>query len=167
MLSVDGTDCRIFEPTPFSKKWFSHKFKGPGLRYEVGLAIQTGEIAWIHGPFPCGAHNDLSIFRLGLKKCLLPGERVEADAIYASDERCDGPFDYCSSTVQYESKFRVRARHETVNGRLKQFEILNQRFRHPKEKHHDVFMAVAVITQLNLQNGHPLFSVDYRTFNGN
>ena len=36
-ISLDGTDFRIQEPTPFDPKWFSHKFKGPGLRYEIGV----------------------------------------------------------------------------------------------------------------------------------
>jgi hypothetical protein len=39
-VTVDGTYFRINEPTDFSTKWFSHKFKGPGVRYEV--AISTG-----------------------------------------------------------------------------------------------------------------------------
>lgn len=43
-VSLDGADFKIEEPTPFSPKWFSHKFKGPGLRYEVGLCIRTGYI---------------------------------------------------------------------------------------------------------------------------
>lgn len=33
--SVDESDFRIFEPTPFSPKCHSHKFVGPGLRYEI------------------------------------------------------------------------------------------------------------------------------------
>ena len=39
LISIDGTDCQIQEPTPFSPKWFSHKFNGPGIRYEVGILI--------------------------------------------------------------------------------------------------------------------------------
>ena len=34
--SLDGTDFEIFEPEPFVS--FSHKFKGPGLRYEIDLS---------------------------------------------------------------------------------------------------------------------------------
>jgi len=41
-FSVDGTDCQIQEPLLFNAKWYSHKFKGPGLRYEVGVCISTG-----------------------------------------------------------------------------------------------------------------------------
>jgi hypothetical protein len=38
-MTIDGTDCRIWDPMPFSPKWYSHKFKCPGLRYKVGLCI--------------------------------------------------------------------------------------------------------------------------------
>ena len=77
-VSVDGTDFKIYEPKPFSKKWFSHKFKGAGLCYEVAVAIQTGHIVWTNGPFPAGV-PDINIFRQDLKKELMNGEQVEAD----------------------------------------------------------------------------------------
>ena len=32
-VSIDGTDFRIQEPSPFSSSWYSHKFKGPGVLY--------------------------------------------------------------------------------------------------------------------------------------
>jgi hypothetical protein len=82
---VDGTDFEIFEPSPFLSIWKSHKFKGPGLRYEVATCIQTGDIVWINGPFPCGKYPDLTIFRLGLLHMLEDGEMVEADAGYRGE----------------------------------------------------------------------------------
>ena len=62
-MSVDGTDCRIREPSPFNPMWYSHKFSGPGLRYEVGVSIHEEGIVWINGPFPCGSWPDLKIAR--------------------------------------------------------------------------------------------------------
>ena len=53
-MTVDGTDVMIWEPTPFSKMWYSHKFHGAELRYEIGMCIQTGDIVWVNGPFKCG-----------------------------------------------------------------------------------------------------------------
>ena len=47
LITVDGIDFRINEPKPFSKKWYSHKFHGPGLRYEIGVCIQTGDIYYL------------------------------------------------------------------------------------------------------------------------
>ena len=61
-MSVDGIDFKIKQPQNFDKKWFSHKFRGPGLCYEVALNIQTGDIVWSHGPFSPGAHTDLAFF---------------------------------------------------------------------------------------------------------
>jgi hypothetical protein len=56
---------------------------------------------------------------------------------------------------------RVRAHHETVNKRFKQWSCLLSRFRHDIGKHGDVFRCVAVLTQLAIENGEPLFEVEY------
>lgn len=61
--SVDGTDCRIYELTPFSKKLFSIRFNGPGLRCEIGLCIDHGEIICVHGPFAVGTYPDNNFLR--------------------------------------------------------------------------------------------------------
>jgi hypothetical protein len=167
LVSIDGTDFKIQEPKPegqpFSPAWYSHKYKGPGVRYEVGLAIRTGNIVWINGPFPCGDYSDTTIFRHGLANYLDVGERVEADKGYKGDDPalaktkdslwCDPLF----TDMQAE----VRARHETVNKRLKQFGILKQEYRHNLEDHGSVFRAIAVITQLSLELGEPLYEVEY------
>lgn len=60
-VSLDGTDFRIREPQPFNKKWYSHKFKGPGIRYEIGISIVEGDIVWAVGGVPCGEWSDLKI----------------------------------------------------------------------------------------------------------
>ena len=44
---------------PIWTSWFSHKFKGPGVQYEVGLGIQSGDIIRLNGPFPCGKWSDI------------------------------------------------------------------------------------------------------------
>jgi hypothetical protein len=49
-ISLDGTDCPIQEPQPFNKKYFSHKFHGPGLKYKIGVCITTGWVCWYNGP---------------------------------------------------------------------------------------------------------------------
>jgi hypothetical protein len=54
----------------------------------------------------------------------------------------------------------ARARHETVNGRFKQFNCLG-RFRHDKELHVYCFHAIAVITQIAITHGEPLYDIDY------
>ncbi len=55
---------------------------------------------------------------------------------------------------------RVRACHETLNGRLKNWWILSQVFRHHISMHGNVIRACAVLTQLTFENGEPLFEVE-------
>ena len=80
--SVNGTDFKIYDPSPFNATLHSHKFHGPGLRYEMGVAIDSGYIVWLHGPLPCGNHSHGCIFNVGLKKQLRGGENVVADGGY-------------------------------------------------------------------------------------
>jgi hypothetical protein len=56
---------------------------------------------------------------------------------------------------------RVRARHEMLNEWLKNWGILSQVFCHHITLHVDVFRACAVITQPTIENGEPLFEVEY------
>jgi hypothetical protein len=44
----------------FSEKFMSHKFKGNGLKYEVGVCIATGHVVWVHGPTRAG-QNDITL----------------------------------------------------------------------------------------------------------
>jgi hypothetical protein len=57
---------------------------------------------------------------------------------------------------------RVRARHKMLNGRLKNWGILSQVYRHNIMRHGKVFRACAVVTQLTIDNGEPLFEVEYK-----
>jgi hypothetical protein len=166
MTTVDGTDFRIYEPAPFSPGWYSHKFKGPGVRYEVALSINGGDIVHISGPFPCGIFPDITIFRNGLIGKLEDGEMVEADRGYRGEPtKIRVPVDYMDRE-QRKQKNRARARQETVNRRFKQYGILGQRFRshvsmQDLSAHKRVFEAIVVITQLEIDNGDKLFHVDF------
>jgi hypothetical protein len=159
-VSVDGTDFRVYEPSFFSKKWFSHKFTGPGIRYEVALCIQTGWIVWINGPFPCGDWPDLRIAREALVDALDRGEYYIADGGYYDGNQWSETPTGLNNFEQRQQKM-VRSRHETVNSRLKQWSALNRVFRHRLSKHSPVFRAVANILQLSIENGEPLFEIEY------
>jgi DDE superfamily endonuclease len=159
LMTVDGTDFPIFEPTQFSPAWYTKKFNGPGVRYEVAVAIGTGDICWIHGPFPAGAMNDITIFRVGLKRRLHQTERVWADKGYRGDIKCITPYDAISEAHRVEMGI-ARGRHETINGRLASWDCLNQVWRHSRDKHCDSFTSVAVITQLEQINGFRSFQVN-------
>ena len=58
----------------------------------------------------------------------------------------------------------VLSRHETVNKCMKQLGCLKQVFQTADDlayKHASAFRAVAVITQLSIDDGEPLFYVEY------
>jgi hypothetical protein len=152
-VSVDAADYRTYEWKPFWPGWFSPKFRGPGLRYEIALCIRTGDIVWSNGPFPCGRYPDIKIFRRDLIFELEDGE-VEADLGYRGETQ------YVKTPQPgNDVQARVQEQHETVNKCFKQWNCLSRVFRHQLERHQVVFGAVAVITQLALENGEPLFDV--------
>ena len=140
-ISVDGTDCRIEEPSPFSTAWYSHKFNGPGVRYEVAVSIHNGYVMWANGPYTCGRFPDQNIFNLGLSKMLGNKERVIADSGY-SGLKCLK--NYPGKPILHSR--RIRARNETVNRRFKHFNVLGKRFRHNVRLHSFCFHAVCNLT---------------------
>lgn len=160
-MSIDCTDFQIAEPIPFSDEWYCYKFRGPGLRYEVGLCIQTGDIVWINGPFKCGRWPDIKIFRRNLRQLLQPGEQVECDSGHRGEPSCRH-CDIIMNITDREAKQLVMARQEDMNADLKLFGCLKQVWRHDRHLHKYVFAAAAVLTQLsyNLQEG-PKFQVNY------
>jgi hypothetical protein len=107
--------------------------------------------------------NDVSIFRDALKSMLDPGERVEADDGYRGESpgyvKC--PKSIGTWPITEAMAAIVRRRHETVNKRFKQWGILKQVYRSDLSRHHQVFRVVAVVTQLAIENGEPLFALDY------
>jgi len=82
LLRIDGTDFRM---PNWGEHFFSHKFNGIALHYEVGLSIQLGEICWTYEPKPPRLYNDLQIFRMGLMLELDPNEKVVADGVYRAE----------------------------------------------------------------------------------
>ena len=112
MMSVDGTDCPIEKK---GKRWYSHKFKKPGVRYEVGVAIKSGDIVWINRPYPCGEYPDLKIFQLALKFELDEDERVEADAGYRGEPKVKAAGPHYTNKCYKKMKKKVASRHKTVN----------------------------------------------------
>ena len=110
---------------------------------------------WVHGPFPCGSHSDLRIFRMKMKGALEVEECVIADGGYR-DSKCVNTADNPEKSHRFSF---IRARHETFNGRLRNFFVLSHRFRHSISRHSFCFHAVANITHLMVSNGDALFSI--------
>ena len=145
-VTVDGTDFRIKDPSPFSTSWYSHKYKGPGVRYEVAICIATGWIVWFSGPYRCGSWPDLSIARDGLHFMLEDGERYIADGGY----KCEEALIPDDAVTFYERYYMssARARHETINQLFKQWKIIGNRFSRDPSKHGLFAHSIANIVQL-------------------
>ena len=166
IMSVDGTDFRIWEPKhptlPIDTGYCSHKFKHAALKYEVAISVATGRCVWISGPHR-GGKGDLTIMREGLMKKVKAGKLVIADRGYNTS--MDGEMEKMATPngmdVPEVAKFksRQRARHETFNGRLKHFCCLKDTFRHDIAKHQWALEAVAVTVQFQIDNGSPLFKL--------
>ena len=136
------------EPRPFDPCWFSHKFKGPGLRYKVGICIQTGEIVWVNGPYPCGSWPDLRIARDKIIYLVDQDEKILADGGYQDGE--DGFFETPTghNNPDQVMKQLARARHETVNRRFKVFNSMSRVWRHGRDLHSTAFMAIVNVTHM-------------------
>ncbi len=126
------------------------------------MDILAGKLVWIQGPYPAGKWPDIKIFTSCLANFLEPGERVEADDSYrghADKVKC--PKNDVNPAENLKMQGHVRASHETLNGRLKNWGIFSQVFRHNIRRHGEVFCACTTITQLTIDDGEPLFEVAY------
>jgi len=160
-MSVDGVHCRVNEPSNprYSKnpEFYSHKFKHSALDYEIGLSIFENKVVWINGPFPASMH-DITVFRSKLKSMIPDGKKVIADNGYNGEQCISAPNSHDPPELR-KFKSRARARHESFNSRLKNFKVLDEKFRHAIGKHQVIFESVCVICQYQLENGSPLFDV--------
>ena len=165
ILTVDGTHCPIKEPRKDpSSQWFSHKFNGPALAYEVAISIFHNKVVWINGPFKAG-ESDRQIFRKpgGLKEKIPLGKIVVADKGYTGEPQIiSTPNPYDTNEIK-KFKNRARARQETFNARLKRFAVLADRFRHGTKNemafHKSCFEACCILCQYEIETSNPLFTV--------
>ena len=56
---------------------------------------------------------------------------------------------------------RQRNRQETVNERFKNWGCMKKKFRHSFAKHCVCFQCVAILSQLAIEYGEELFTIDY------
>jgi hypothetical protein len=143
LISVDGTHCPIHEPrTDPSSKWYSHKFNGPGVSYELALAIHSNRLVWINGPFPASIH-DITIFRsaedpsAGLISMIPEGKRAIGDSGYSGEPMKVAVTRPDDSAKSKKFKARVKSRHENFNGRLKNLRVLSLPFRNGYDRHQE------------------------------
>ena len=152
-LSVDGVDFKVWEPESdwaFKPAYCSHKHKSAAYRYEIALCIATGDCVWINGP-ERGGETDAVIFKEDLASHLQPGEQCEGDGHYQM--MVPQIFPRRVNRDETDMANAIRARHETFNGKLKNFASMNNTFRHGLEKHAAAFRACTAITQLRIDRG--------------
>ena len=176
-LPVDTVHVRSqeFRCSPDSK-WWSHKFNGPGLSFEVVNDPIDGYIRWINGPEPASTH-DITFLRGGKKGQEKNWDKsslyfnVPNHARLVGDSAYSGQADKVTTTKDAHKPAtkklfaRMKSMQETCFKRLKDFKVLRESFRHGKgttdklAKIELAFEAVAVLCQYDFENGLRLFEV--------
>ena len=129
-ISIDGTDFSMYEPSLFQECVIAINFQG--------------------------AFSDVRIVGNGLKNLLLDDEFVIADNGYTYEQCIQPPGNL---HPHHKVLAKIRARHEILNKRLKQFRVLKLNFRHDLSLHRYCFFAVLNIRQLNIEE-EPLHHIN-------
>jgi hypothetical protein len=162
IVSVDGVHCRVNEPIhpTLSKnpKYYSHKHKQAALTYELAISVYENKLVHLKGPKPAATH-DITVYRKKLKGKIPAGKRAICDNGYHGEPNTISTPSSRDPQELRRFKSWARARHESFNGRIKNFKCLAERFRHGKHKHQICFEAVCVIVQYQFENGSPLFDI--------
>jgi len=158
LATVDGVHFCIYEPRFMpSTGWYSCKYNKAGLAYEIACSVYHDKIVWVNGPFPAG-QNDMRIFKKpnGLLSKIPDGKKVIGDEGYVGEEKAATRNEFDTAEVK-ELKNRAKARQESVNQKLKSFEILRNPFcttgQLRLERHQAAVEACLVIIQYELDNG--------------
>lgn len=105
---------------------------------------------------PCGENPDLVLARSLYTASVDENELTIADNGYQDREYFIYPRAYPNDSILIG---KIRARHETVNARLKSFKVLSNKFRHSLDLHPLCFCAVANIVQVVIMQESPLFDL--------
>ena len=156
-MTINSSDFHIQQKGVAKKgnAFGSHKYTRKAvLRYELGIDME--------GPYPAGAWPDIKKILNSLVCHLLLGGCIVADNGYVGHpNKIKCPNNDCNPERNLGMQSVARSHHETFNGRLKNWGILERTYRIDIKMHGLVFSACAVITQLCIANGEPLFEVEY------
>jgi len=125
------------------------------LEYASKLAGLFGETGPSHGDWA-----DLSIARYAITEWLGPGEKYLANGGYRSQDGNAETPTYLKNPDQ-KMKQELCARHEAINGMIKQFEALNRTFCHSRDAHQAIFNVVLNLVQANIKLEGPPFHKPY------
>lgn len=164
IVTVDGVHCATYEPKHevYSKdpKYFSHKKRRAGLCCELGVDLFASNLIWMNGPFPAGRNDNGNFVQAGLKEKLTAiGKKALADKAYNGHPEVCSAFNAFDSEEVKQLKSRAQMRHEQFNGMIKEFSVLENRFRHSESKFKLCFESICVICQHRMELGEPLFDL--------
>lgn len=112
---------------------------------------------WVNGGVPCGEYSDYKLAMESYIHYLEEGhELTVADKGYRNAHYFIYPN---GAYIPLEAHRRILARHETVNRRLKAWNVLGYRYHHSVDSHWLCFNAVANLVQLTIDLGDTLFDV--------
>ena len=143
----------------FDPRNWSYKINGPALRYLIATSLYTDSICYVSHAYQPGPNTDHVISQK-------PGEigemlRLSEELAMADRNFTVGEFIRPDGTNTPEQRLlRVaQARHEKVNGMMKEWGILCQRFRNDKHLHEKVVNAIATITNIQMSQDRPPMSI--------
>jgi len=171
VATVDGVDFKTNEkPTErhnMDTKKCSQKFKSCAKKHLICLSVDKSKCVFLSEPFD-GAVLDINVhLQSGIMDLLRPNQLVIGDKGFKFKEETN-PNEFAvlalpnlgiDSKELHNFKSRARCRHETFNGRIKNFNILSNRFHHGWDLHEFAVTAVCVIVQCQMDNGAKLFDV--------
>lgn len=161
--SLDGVHYAVDEPRPFSTRHSSHKRGGKtALCYEIVMSIHKPKVKWLNGGFPANK-GDREIFK---DHGLMHAVRQQREArrrdirLIADDGYTEfALYDCLSLRNEFDPrdvaqfKNRVLSRHETFNGKTKNYRCLRENFRHSHDLHRCCVESICVTLQYEMDNG--------------
>ena len=123
------------------------------MKYEIAVSVFQSKCVWVQGPLRGGKH-DATVFRgeedsddeklrmeLGREPYESAQKKIPDSKLGIADKGYKGcnKLALPSSTEPKNFKSRARCRHESFNGRLRNFNVLRHIFRHGVEKHRYAF----------------------------
>ena len=144
--TIDGIHFPIKDFILFNPQFKSHKLGCAVLAYELVISIY-----------------DLTMFRDKVRDLVPPGHKLLGDQIYGAAAEIEkiaikNPFD---DDETKRLKDRALSRHESINKKLVDYNVLRHLFRSTKDKkdkHKACFEAIAVLVQYTMRVEPPFLS---------
>jgi hypothetical protein len=158
LMAIDTTLCESYRPGgngPLESDFYTGWKKQHGLKYEIGVCIQTRQPCWVSDAFSAKDADSVVVRSSGLLDHLLPGELVLADKGYVgAAPQVMAPFRPARNAAQEEFNHAIKTHRyiiENLIGRIKVFGFASQRWRHNILLHEMCFKTVAHLVALDIR----------------